>query len=359
MIFMTTNDNRVILCLFRLGKNDISRGCTLCQRQPEKVICLGEEQAFWIQALLTDNPQWEIEGKELQILDEEFLHSVLRCDRRKVAVPVLWDEQLSEDTSEEEAEETAMKDFLESQHGEFRYWNKICEPIVLMLGINSCNSVSNRNTLVHLCMNSQYGAELFRKVVMRLLNLMVIHWFDQKKQEAVAKFLIDFLKRLSDYEYRLDVQENIEKRGENLCDRIKGSNIDVLYKEVDLRNKEKKKAREKGEDILKYFARLEGRPRIYYASRLALIQRIITKKLDEGYYLPDSFIQLNGEREETNYTKKIREVIDSIDAQDKDCQKEAIARLSGMLDLCVMEWIDEEVTSMHKWMLGEKGNKVS
>jgi len=339
----TKDESKTILSLFRLGMNGIQKGCTLCRRQSDKVICLGEEQAFMIQLLIADDLQWDIEDKKLHILDEEFLNSSLRCDRRPVELSVLWDDQ------DEEAE---IKDFIQSQQGIFKHWNKVCEPIVLTLAINSCNNVRDRDTLVHLCMNSQYGAVLFRKIIMKILNLLVVNWFDQNKQEYIAKFLQDFLEKLSDYEYRSDIEQNVESRSERLCDRIKGSNIDMLYREVKLQDGDKKKRKEKEEDILKYFAALDGKDRIYFASRLALIQQIFTKKnLDKKLWLPDQLYKFNGRIEETKYTKKVSEVINTIDKQDVNRKQEAVERLSKMIDLCVMDWIDEEVKSVHKWVL--------
>lgn len=344
MTIMSTNDeSKTILSLFRLGMNVIHKGCTLCQRQSDKVICLGEEQAFLIQLLIADDLQWDIEDKKLHILDKEFLNSSLRCDRRSAELSVLWDDQ---------AEEDEMKDFIQSQQGIFKHWKKVCEPIVLTLAINSCNNVVHRDTLVHLCMNSQYGAVLFRKIIMKILNLLVINWFDQKKQEEIARFLKDFLERLSNYKYRFDIEKNIESRRICLCDRVKGSNIDMLYKEVRLKDKNKQIRKGINEDILDYFVKLEKKPRIYYASRLALIQQILSIKfLDKEFGLPDRFYQFNGEIEDTNYTKKIREIIYTIDVQDEDRKQETVKRLGRMIDLCVMDWIDEEVKSVHDWVL--------
>lgn len=360
MIIMGTNDDyRIILSLFRLGMNVIQRGCTDCRRQYKKAICLGEEQAFLLKLLFTDNLQWDIQNQELHILDKEFKDFSLRCTERPKKKPILWNEQLSKaetdketENAEDDAEENAIICYIQSQHGNFRYWNKICEPIVLTLAINSCNNVVDRDTLIHLCMNSRYGAVLFRKIIMKILSLLVANWFDCKKQEEIAKFLCDFLKELTDYEYRSDLEKNIEARRDCLRERIQGSDIDMLYKEVRAQQDRDKIKWEKGGDILKYFANMEHKPRIYYASRLALIQRILVKKdLQKELWLPDNLIQLNNEREDTNYTKKIREVIDSIDAQDECRQKEAVKKLSRMIDLCVMDWIDEEVTSVYEWVL--------
>lgn len=340
-IMCTYDESKTILSLFRLGMNDIKKECTLCRRQPDKVICLGEEQAFLIQLLLADDLKWDIEDKKLHILDREFLNSSLRCNSR-TEIPILWDDQ---------TEEKEIKDFIQSQQGVFRHWNRVCEPIVLMLAINSCNSVANRDTLVNLCMNSQFGATIFQKIVMKILNLLVVNWFDQKKQEEVAEFLNAFIEGLSNYEYRPDIEKNIESRSISLCDRVKGSSIDMLYREVRLKDRDNQRRKEIGEDILEYFAKLEGRPRIYYSSRLALIQQILQKKLDRSFWLPDNLYQLNGEIERTNYTKKIREIINTIDAKDEERKQEAIERLSKMIDLCVMDWVDEAVQSVHDWVL--------
>lgn len=331
-------------------------------RQPNKAICLGEEQAFLLKLLITDNLQWDIQDQKIHILDQEFLNSSLRCSERST-IPVLWNEELlkqgnkantdgESENAEEKTEEEVIKHYIQNQLGNFKHWDKVCEPIVLALATNSCYKIVDRDTLTHLCMNSRYGAVLFRKVIMRILSLLAANWFEHEKLGEIAAFLNDFLKGLMNYEYQSELEENIEARRVCLCERIRGSSIDMLYREVRLQNRDKQKRWKKDGDLLEYFADMECKDRIYYASRLSLIQRILErKKLKEELWLPSNLIQLNGKIEATNYTRKIREVIDSIDAQDESRQAEAARKLSRMLDLCVMDWIDEEVTSVHKWVM--------
>lgn len=352
------DDYVIILSLFRLGIYVLKKRCKECQQQSSKVICLGEEQALLIYLLISDNQQWDIENRKLHITDEEF-YVPLRCGERPKGLPILWNQELVQhdntktDEENEKAEKEAIKNHIYLQLRGFKYWNKICEPIVIVLAINSCNHVGDRDTLIHLCMNSQYGAVLFRKVIMKTLSLLVANWFDHKKIEEIAEFFGDFLKGLSNYEYQSDLKDNIKARSECICDRIKGSNIDVLYKEMRLRNGELHEKWIKGGDILQYFADKEHRDPIYYVSRLDLIQHILGKKVKRNLWLADSLIQFGGKIEKTNYTKKIREIIDSIDAQDESRQKEAVRMLSKMIDLCVTDWIDEEVKCVHDWFLNK------
>ena len=356
MNVMNTEDNcKTILNLFRLGTNQIRTGCMQCSCNPRKAICIGEDQSFLLATLLiTNNLQWDIENGQIHIIDPEFRKVSLKCEKRS-ADPVLWNKELKEPDiasvdESRRAEEEEIKRYIQSRFGIFGQWDEICEPIVLALAVNSCYDIMDRDTLTHLCMNGECGAVLFRKVIMRILSLLAANWFETEKLEGIAMFLQNFLQKLTEYEYPPDLEQNIGSCIVCLCQRIRGSTIDMLYNKVKLQDRAGRIKWKKDEDILQYFADMEGKDRAYYASRLGLIQRILeARNVERKLWVPYSLVQLNGRTEETKYTERIRKIIDSISAQDEACQREAAERLGKMIDLCVMDWIDEEVAEVHDW----------
>ena len=355
---MNTNDEyRIMLGFFKLGTNIIRTKCVDCRYQSNKVVCIGEDQAFLLKLLYTDDLQWDIQNQKINIIDKEHQNASLnlRCNVRPAGVPILLNHIFSKSELvdlTEKKEEEAIKCYIQSQFGNYKYWDKVCELIVLALAINSCNKVIDRKTLIHFCMNSCAGAILFRKIIIKILSLLIANWCNVEKMKEIAEFLLSFFNDIMNYDYREDIEKNIEGRKLCLCEKIKGSNIDMLYSRIKLQDKSEYKRWKKGGDILEYFTNLDNRDRIYYASRLGLIQRIYaTKNFNRDIWLPDNLVQFNREIESTNSMKKLQEAIDSLNTLSESHQEDAIKLLSKTIDACVPDWIDEKVDEAHKFIL--------
>ena len=358
----TKDDYRIMMSLFRLGTNTIKRKCKECQFQSDKVICLGEEQAFFLELLINDSLRWDIQDGKICICEEEILQSSLRCGERPRELSALWNKEpegAGESQSNEEAvqaERKVLESYLNLQG--FRYWNVICEPIVLTLAINSCNKIVDRQTLIHLCMNSRYGAVLFRKVMMKTLSLLILNWWDDTKLEEIAKFYVEFLKELIEYGYRDDLEQNIEVFRRRLCDRIRNSEIDTLYREVRLQDRGNRIKWKKEGDILQYFSDMEQREKSYYVSRLALICYVFKKKaMKKEQKELNSLCRLGIGAKGRDCPKEMREVIDLIDTCSADKRKELARRVSEMIDACTTDWIDEEVHTIKEQLSENKMEK--
>lgn len=346
-------DCKIMLSLLRLGTNGIKKGCMGCCFLPDKAICLGEKQAFLLELLIkedkNDKPQWDIRDGKIHICEREILESPFRCNERPVNLPVLWNKNhndMGSDATEEELAEAERQELKEYLY-EVENWKKFCEPIVLTLAINSCNEIISRQTLVHLCMNSCYGAILFRTVMIKTLSLLIANWFDDKKLKEIAEFYVKFLEELSNYEYRDDLERNAAEYRRRLCDRIRNSDIDPLYKEV---RSQYTKRREKGEDILDYFRKMELRNSAYYVDRLALIRHIfVKKKLKEEKKQLERLCLISKKASNIGgCTKKLYDIIDAVDVCDVD-NREAFAKLAGeMIGKCTRDWVDEDIDEIRE-----------
>lgn len=354
MMTSTRDDFRIMLSLLRLGTRDIKNGCSECDFRPDKAICLGEKQAFLLELLIKDDTddklQWDIQDGKIHICEKEILESPFKCGKRPKDLPVLWNKDpenvgaASTDEDLAKIERQILKPYL----NQVEDWKKFCEPIVLTLAINSCNEIVSRQTLVHLCMNSCYGAVLFRTVMIKSLSLLVANWFDDRKLQEIAEFFVGFLEELSNYEYRDDLEQNVTEFRLRLCDRIRNHDIDPLYKEV--RSRDKK--RRENEDILEYFQNLELRNNAYYVNRIALIRHIFVKKEMKKEKKQLDRLCPSGKRASNigGCTKKIYDIINAIDADDVD-NREAFAKQAGeMIDKCTRDWIDEYIEKIRERM---------
>lgn len=355
MMTSTRDDYRIMLSLLRLGTNTIKNGCRECCLRPGKAICLGEKQAFLLELLIRDDRddelQWDIRNGEIHICEREILESSFKCGERPKNLPVLWnkDPENAEagwnDEKLAEIERQELKPYLNKVED----WSKFCEPILLTLSINSCNKIVNRQTLVHLCMNSCYGAVLFRKMMIKTLSLLVANWFDDRKLQEIAAFFVRFLEDLSNYEYRDDLEQNVAAHRLCLCDRIRGTDIDPLYKIVQSRDKEQRK---KEEDILEYFKNQELRNSAYYVDRIVLIRHILAKKgLKQEKKQLERLCRIGkGVGEIGTGTKKIYDIINAIDTCGVN-NREAFAKQAGeMIDKCTRDWVDEYIEGVREQM---------
>lgn len=355
MMTSVSEDCKIMLSLLRLGINGNKNRCEECRFRPDKAICLGEKQAFLIELLIKDdkgdNLQWDIRDGEIHICEKEILDSPYKCNKRPKNLPVLWKKYLGDAgtgfTEEElrKIERRTLKPYL----NEIEDWNKYCEPIVLILAVNACNEIVDRQTLVHLCMNSGYGAVLFRIMMIKTLSLLVENWLDSRKLREIADFYVKFLTNLSNYEYKNELEQNVNEYRLSLCDRIHGTEIDPIHSVVESLCT---KRREQGEDILDYFRGMEMRNSAYYVDRLALIQYIFEKKgLSEEKKQLEKLCKIGKRADEIEgCTKKIYDIINAIDACDMD-DREAFAKQAGeMIDKCTRDWVDEYIEEVQQQM---------
>lgn len=338
---------KIILDLFQLGSNttkeDNSDKCEHKQCRSGKAFCLSDEQAFLISMLIDDGWQWDIVDGHINILENDFCRSLICKDNQCKETALLHDF----------VNESQLCEFISQNLESVTEWKKVCEPIVITMGINVCNEIVNRNTLLHLCMNSKYGAAFFRKVIMKVLNLLVLNWSEPSRMEAVADFFINFLNELLDYNYedQETLYDNIKDRSDILCEKIRRNRLDILYKELRMDGGYGQIGNGDSQEVLEYLSGIEHSARIYYVSRLNVINYIFRKK-EMTQRVPDSLLDFHKkpmDTGDTRNTRKIYEIIDSIARQTDDKKKnEWIDRLGKIIEDGVMDWIDEDIQSLHQ-----------
>lgn len=340
-------DCRIILHMFRLGENIIKGNCSECLRQPEQVICLSEEQAFLLVMMIEDGLQWEMWNDKLVISDADFLKisKDLTC-KEHLNFPTLWNEAWTEED---------IITFLFPRIGTFDKWGTVCEAIPVLLALNSCYRVVERDSLVYLCMNGKSGAVLFRKLIMKMLSLLAANWYQEESLKQAAAFACNFLRRVVDFRPLAGFEKNREARINCLLNRVEGSPLDGLYSIINLGAESADKMQENKRDVLYCFAESEKRERLFYASRLDLMHRILTLtglSKFEQYQIPEELYQLNNEVHRTSNTQKVISILSLMPHQEGARQEEAAGKLSHMFNECVDEWCDEAVTGMLDWING-------
>lgn len=350
-----SDECKVILSLFQLGTRGIEKECIKKQCRSGKAICLSKEQVFLLNLMIDSSLQWDIQDDNIEILEENYPAASFLCPGYSGEGSPLLHIPENKD---------GLLCILTDHLADAREWQIICEPVSVVLGINSYRKIVDRKTLVHLCMNSQEGALLFRRILMKSIELLVINWENELKMQAIANFFLKFLGELSVYDDAVheELAQNIDRYRDIMRSRIEGGRLDILYDKFSKTEWGGNKNGSGKVNILDYFSMLEGKRCEYYTSRIMLMNYIFSRRgmscrvpsalVDSAVSHRELDVEMNnGERLETNRKNKdrIQEIIDLIARQEDVVLRENwIAELGNVIRNSLDEWIDEDVLELHK-----------
>lgn len=337
LLMKKIEEYKIILSLYQLGENIIEKNCEKKQCRSGKSICLDEEQMFLLDLLIDNNMKWNINNGKIEKTNEAVF---FKCNDSRVKNTQLVHLPM---------DEKELKDYITNNFDTVQQWKNVCEPIMVILGINASYRIMDRKSLLRLCLNSQSGPAYFRRLLMKVLSLLILNWDSRENMKTLADFIGNFLNCLSKYGTVRDARlsQNIVNRRNIICRRLAESTtqMDILYHVFHEQNDISK---ERAVDVLEYFADMEGKKRFFYVSRIHLIKYILQKK---GILLeiPNNFLDFHKETEMPDNNRKICEIIDAIANQDDMDKRESWSeKLAVYFENSIDGWIDEEIRALHK-----------
>lgn len=224
-MYVTDNNKQVIQELFELTA-DKKGECQLYECMSGKAPCLDQEELSLLEYLMDENIFLSLPGSiKIKVDDNDGTI----CQQRRQDLPkspILYYNSL------EESDVLAKSDIFESNVGE-----ELLSVMPIILGVNSCYKIDERNATVHVCLRNRYGIKIFNGVILTILVTLLECLANRELIPNVKMVIEDFFNKIqrfyiADEELQSCIETYVEGIRERFIENNFGSPICEKYIEL-------------------------------------------------------------------------------------------------------------------------------
>lgn len=224
-MYVADNNKEVIQELFELTV-DKKGECQLYECMSGKAPCLDQEELSLLEYLMDENIFLSLPGS-IKIKVDASDNAV--CQQRRQELP---DSQMLFYNSVEERDVLSQSDIFESSVGE-----ELLSVMPIILGVNSCYKINERNATVHVCLRNKHGIKIFNGMLLTILVALLECLANRDKVPNVKMVIEDFFNKIqrfyiADEELQSCIDTYVEGIRENFIENKFGSPICEKYIEL-------------------------------------------------------------------------------------------------------------------------------